>query len=72
MIFFLCAALPPGFWCTSACQTLGEVLISTDAIFILRPEKGLEMGINVTIFRYFLIDRVSAAISILVTTGNLR
>jgi len=26
----------------------------------------------VTIFRYFLIDRVAAAISILVTTGKLR
>jgi hypothetical protein len=37
-----------------------------------RLEKGLKMGSSVTIFRYFLLDRVAAAISILVTTGKLR
>jgi hypothetical protein len=37
-----------------------------------RLEKGLKMGGSVTISRYFLIDRLAAAISILVTTGKLR
>jgi hypothetical protein len=39
---------------------------------MLRLEKGLKIGSSVTIFQYFLIDRVAAAISILVTTGKLR
>ena len=72
MIFLLCAALPPGFGCTSACQTVGEVSTSTGVMLMLRPEKGLKVGSSVTIFRYFLMHRVAAAISILVTTGKLR
>jgi hypothetical protein len=51
---------------------MGEVSKSTCVMLMPRLEKGLKMGSSVTIFRYFLIDRVAAAISILVTTGKLR
>jgi hypothetical protein len=51
---------------------VGEVSTSTGVMLMLRLEKGLKMGSSVTIFRYFLIDHVAAAISILVTTGKLR
>jgi len=61
-----------GFGAPVPVKTVGKVLTSTGVMLMLRPEKGLKMGSSVTIFRYFLIDRVAAAISILVTTGKLR
>jgi hypothetical protein len=62
----------PGFGAPVPVKTVGEVSTSTCVILLPRLEKGLKMGSSVTIFRYFLIDRVAAAISILVTTGKLR
>jgi hypothetical protein len=53
-------------------KTVGEVSTSTGVILMLRPEKGLKMGSTVTIFRYFVVGCIAAAISILVTTGKLR
>jgi hypothetical protein len=53
-------------------KTLGEVLTSTGAMLMLRPEKGLKMGNTVNIFGYCVMGCVAAAVSILVTTGKLR
>jgi hypothetical protein len=62
----------PGFGAPLPVKTMGEVSTSICVMIMPRLEKGLKMGSSVTIFRYFLIDRVAAAISILVTTGKLR
>tara|TARA_E500000178_G_scaffold209342_1_gene206581 strand:- start:154 stop:357 length:204 start_codon:yes stop_codon:yes gene_type:complete len=61
-----------GFGAPVLVKTLGEVLTSTGAMLMLRPEKGLKMGNTVNIFGYFVMGCVAAAVSILVTTGKLR